>query len=556
MVLNWLDLTIIITFLGVSLVVGYRYHDQAGRSLGNYFLGGRKLPWYLAGISMVATTFATDTPLVVAEIVAINGISGNWLWWNAVAGGMMTAIFFAKLWHRSGVLTEAELVTLRYGSKPALFLRPFKGIYLGLIMNVLIMGWVNLAMISIIEVLMGVDSKEAFWIAAAFLLIVGTYSMLSGLKGIVVVDALQFSMAMIGSAVLAYYVMKAPELGGIDGLVEKLEPHGTLDFFPKIGVAGTGEAILTLSVGSFLGFFACQWWASWYPGAEPGGGGYVVQRMMATKDENHALKAGVLFQILHYCIRPWPWVLVGLAAIILYPELDDNSKRLGFVYAVRDYMPAGVRGILVAAFVGAYMSTMSTQINWGASLIVNDVVKPYFFKGYPVEVVIFMSRVTVIILMIAALYVTTLLVSIKSAWEFMFQAGAGLGLVLILRWYWWRVNVYSEIAATIAPFLFIGFFKFVPYGQQLSSEMGTGYSYITTVGGTTFCWLITTWLTPPESTKTLQKFYRRVRPNGLWSVVGHQTDWKDIGYKVLTWLGLTGLVYSVLLLTGYFILYY
>ncbi len=546
MILNWIDWSIIIAFMALSWYLSTQFHKQKIKNLNDYFLGGRNLPWYVAGISMVATTFAADTPLAVAEIVAISGISGNWIWWNALAGGLLTAIFFAKLWHRSGVLTEAELIELRYSGNAARFLRKFKGVYLGLFMNALVIGWVNLAMISIVQVLLGFSPVQAYWTVAGLMLFVTFYSTISGLRGIAIVDVLQFTLAMIGSFLLAWLVVSSPEVGGLDGIVNKLGDKGTLNFFPQIGDASTSQ-MWTIPIGSLIGFMAFQWWASWYPGAEPGGGGYIAQRMMSTKTDKDALKATVLFQVLHYCVRPWPWILVGLAAIILYPELADNEKRLGFVYTIRDFLPTGAKGLLAAAFLGAYMSTISTQINWGAGMIANDVL---MVKDKDSKTQLKISRIVSLLLAIIALYVTTKLTSIKAVWEFVFQAGAGLGLVLILRWYWWRVNVYSEISATLTPFLTYYWLEFTQSGMAYKTSLGEGYNYIFVVLVTTAVWLITTFITPAENINTLNKFYQRVKPNGAWSVVGHVVDYKDLGKKFATWIGLTVLVYAVLLFIG------
>jgi len=550
MILSTVDWAIIVAFMGLSWYLSTQYHRHEIKNLNDYFLGGRDLPWYVAGISMVATTFAADTPLAVAEIVALNGISGNWIWWNALVGGLLTAIFFAKLWHRSGVLTEAELIELRYSGRAANFLRKFKGLYLGLFMNALVIGWVNLAMISIVQVLLGLSQEQSFWVVALLMLFVTFYSTVSGLRGIAIVDVLQFTLAMVGSFLLAWFVLSAPEVGGLQGIVDKLGDKGTLNFFPQIGEASTSQ-ILVLPLGSLIGFMAFQWWASWYPGSEPGGGGYIAQRMMSTRTDKDALKATVLFQIMHYCVRPWPWILVGLAAVILYPEIAADQKRLGFVYTIRDFLPTGVKGLLAAAFLGAYMSTVSTQINWGAGMIANDLLS-VGDKDHKTQLKV--SRFVSLTLAIVALFVTTQLTSIKAVWEFVFQAGAGLGLVLILRWYWWRVNVYSEISATLTPFVLYYWLKFTATGVTFEASLDEGYNYIFVVVLTTLVWLVITFLTPAEQKKTLLKFYQRVKPNGAWSIVGHQVDYTDLAKKFATWIGLTFLVYAVLLLIGYLLL--
>lgn len=551
MILSWVDWLIVVCFLGLSWYLSTQFHRQKMTTLNDYFLGGRNLPWYVAGISMVATTFAADTPLAVAEIVALNGISGNWIWWNALAGGLLTAIFFAKLWHRSGVLTEAELIELRYGGKAARFLRRFKGAYLGLFMNSLVIGWVNLAMISIVQVLLGFSEAQSFWIVAALMLFVTAYSTISGLRGIAIVDVMQFTLAMLGSIILAWFVLSSPQVGGVDGLVSQLSGKGTLNFFPRLGNDSAQSQMYVIPLGSLIGFLAFQWWASWYPGSEPGGGGYVAQRMMSTKTDEDALNATVLFQVLHYCVRPWPWILVGLSAVILYPELADDEKRLGFVYTIRDFLPAGVKGLMAAAFLGAYMSTISTQLNWGAGLIINDVLQ---FNNSKHTSQLILSRIVSLSLAVFALFITTQLTSIKAVWEFVFQAGAGLGLVLILRWYWWRVNVYSEITATIAPFILYFWLQYTQTGNEFKKALGMGVDYIFVVLATTLIWLLVTFMTRPENHTTLSNFYDKVQPNGAWSVVGHKLNKTDIIKKFTVWILLTILIYGALILLGKMIL--
>ncbi len=449
-----IDWVIIGLYFFVALIIGLRYRGIGSRSLTDYFLGGRKMPWFVAGVSMVATTFAADTPLAVTELVAQNGISGNWLWWNMLLGGMLTTFFFARLWRRSGVLTEVELIELRYSGIQAAFLRGFKSVYLGLFMNVLIMGWVNLALMSILKVLFDIPDDQLLFYALGAMAITAVYSSISGLWGVAVTDVVQFVIAMTGCIILAIIVINSPEIGGISGLKSNLPPWA-LNFFPSISDFTPGDAAtgLTITAGTFLAFIGFQWWASWYPGAEPGGGGYVAQRMMSTKNERDSVYATLLFQIAHYCLRPWPWILVGLASLVLYPELGANEKRLGFVMAMKDFLPAGLMGLLLVAFLAAYMSTISTQLNWGASYLVNDFYLRFFEPGASQKKLIKVSRIVTFLLMIIAVFATSQMNSISGVWQFIIECGAGLGLVLILRWYWWRINAWSEITATIAPFI-------------------------------------------------------------------------------------------------------
>src|SRR5712692_1412079 len=364
----FIDWLLIFLYFVISIAIGLFYSKRAGGSMQDFFLSGRNLPWWLAGTSMVATTFSADTPLAVTELVAKNGIAGNWLWWNFVFGGMLTVFFFARLWHRAGVMTDVEFSELRYSGKPAAILRGFRALYLGLFMNCIIMGWVNVAMGSILQGMFGIPHSQVMLYVAGCMVIVAIYSAVSGLWGVAVTDMFQFVVAMAGTIILAFVVLNIPEVGGIAGLKAKL-PQWRFDFFPTVGGLDSSDIAkgLALPVGAFFAYIGIQWWASWYPGAEPGGGGYVAQRMMSAKDEKHSLLATLWFTIAHYCVRPWPWILVGLASLILYPDLAD--KKLGYVYAMRDFLPSGLLGLLIAAFFAAYMSTISTHLNWGTSYI-------------------------------------------------------------------------------------------------------------------------------------------------------------------------------------------
>lgn len=547
-----LDWVIIGLFLLISLAIGLSVSRRAGKNLESFFLGGRNLPWYIAGLSMVATTFAADTPLAVTELVGQSGISGNWLWWNMLLGGMLTTFFFAKLWRRSGVLTEVELIERRYGGKPAAFLRGFKALYLGVFMNVIVIAWVNVAMIAIFTGFFGMSSTQALQYTAALMLLAAAYSSLSGLLGVALTDAVQFIIAMIGCIVLAVLVLQSDKIGGISGLKAQL-PQSAFDFFPAIGNNTTSNSgtfsVLSISVGAFLAYIGIQWWASWYPGAEPGGGGYVAQRMMSAKNEKHAVYATLFFQIAHYCIRPWPWVIVGLCAMALYPDLTPADKKLGYIYAMRDFLPAGFRGLLLVAFFAAYMSTISTQLNWGASYVVNDVYRRFVKPGATQQNLVMVARLTTLLLMAVGLYVSTQISSIKTLWSFVIECGAGLGLALILRWYWWRINAWSEIVATIAPFFAYAFSKFV-------LQWDFPDSFFVTVGFTTLAWITATLLTPPESPETLQQFYRTVQPDGFWQPVAQATFPHTATHKhnllwlVGAWLSAVVMTYSILFALG------
>ena len=412
-----IDYLIVIVYFIFTITIALLYSKRAGKSTGDFFLSGRNLPWYLAGISMVATTFAADTPLAVTELVANNGISGNWLWWNFAFGGMLTVFFFARLWRRAGIMTEAEFAEIRYSGKPARFLRGFRALYLGLFMNVIIIGWVNKAMSSILQGMFGIDESVVMFYVFACMILVAVYSAISGLWGVVITDAFQFFIAMLGCIILAIIVINSPQVGGIAGLKSNL-PGYVFDFFPTISDVPSAAGVLAMSVFSFLAYIGIIWWASWYPGAEPGGGGYVAQRMMSAKDEKHSLFATLFFQIAHYAIRPWPWILVGLASLVLYPELTDAQKGMGFIYAMRDFLPAGLKGLLVAAFFAAYMSTIATQLNWGTSFIINDFYKRFVNTKKEESHYVLSSRIATILLMLISLVVTLFISKISGAWAF------------------------------------------------------------------------------------------------------------------------------------------
>ncbi|MBP6640424.1 MAG: Na+:solute symporter, partial [Bacteroidia bacterium] len=459
MTLELIDWILIVAYFVFSVGIALLYAKRAGKNLGEFFLGGRSLPWYLAGISMVATTFAADTPLAVTELVVQKGISGNWLWWNMCIGGMLTTFFFAKLWRRANVLTEVEFITLRYAGNAAHFLRGFKAVYLGFLMNVLVMGWVNVAMSAILQEFFNLSSTEAFWYTAAAMAIVGIYSSVGGFMSVAVTDAFQFVLAMGGCIVLAILVLNSDKIGGIDGLKEKLGPDNAVwNMLPSIGSdAGGAVKAFSITFASFFAYIGLQWWASWYPGGEPGGGGYVAQRMMSTKTERGAVFATLFFQVAHFCLRPWPWIIVALCCIVLYPNLPAADAKLGYVMAMKEFLPTGLRGLMLVSFFAAYMSTIATQLNWGASYLVNDLYMParkrQGLAPSSDKQLIFISRMMTIVLMVVAMAVSSRINSISEVWAFMIECGAGLGLVLILRWFWWRINVWSEISATVAPFV-------------------------------------------------------------------------------------------------------
>ena len=549
-----IDWIIVVLYLALSFGVAAYFSKRAGKSLEEFFISGRNLPWWIAGTSMVATTFAADTPLAVTEIVARDGIAGSWLWWNFIMGGVFTVFFFARLWRRAGVVTDVELIELRYSGKPGAFLRGFRAVYLGLFINTIIMGWVNVAMGSILEGIFGIPSEQVLYYLFALLLFVAIYSAMSGLWGVAANDAIQFIVAMVGTTSLAFVVLRLPQVGGIAGLQAKL-PGWVFEFMPKVGAeptVGAAEAaaggVLSLTVSAFVAYIFVQWWASWYPGSEPGGGGFIAQRMLSSRDERHSLLATLWFTIAHYCVRPWPWMIVGIATLVLYPDLGPEERKLGYIYAMRDYLPAGLRGLLVAAFLAAYMSTMTTLLNWGTSYLVNDFYKRFARPDASGKHYVGISRLATFVVMVASVLVTLIMDTISGAWQFMIEAGAGVGLVLILRFYWWRINAWSEIAATVTPFLFYAY-------MTLYTDVTFPNTLFYIVGGTTVCWLLATYLTQPVDHEHLVRFYRLIRPGGVgWRK--YQREVTDVeadsqyGRLFLDWLlGIT-LIYGALFGVG------
>ncbi len=530
MILERIDWGIIALYFLISITIGIIMSKRAGRSTDDFFLSGRKLPWWIAGTSMVATTFAADTPLAVTELVAQNGIAGNWLWWNMMLGGILTVFFFARLWRRAGIMTDCEFADIRYSGKPAAFLRGFRAIYIGVFMNAIVIGWVNLAMVKILRVMfpeltffgieqvsfLGFTFSAHLLTVACLMLFVTVYSALSGLWGISITDSFQFIMAMTGCIVLAVYALKNPNIGGLAGLREKL-PDWVFKFTPDIGKASSDIAsatgLLRMTVASFVAYLGIQWWASWYPGAEPGGGGYVAQRMMSAKNEKHSLLATLWFNIAHYAIRPWPWVIVALCSLVLYPDLAAADKGEGFIMVIRDLLPPGLLGLLMAAFLAAYMSTLASQTVWGTSYIVNDLYRPFIKPGADEKYYVRVSRITTFLLMVFSLIVTSKMGRISDAWKFILECSGGIGLVLILRWFWWRINAWSEISALIAPFVIYPILKF---------KLGIVFpnTLLIIVAWSTMVWLVVTFLTRPTDEAKLISFYKKIHP--------HKRFWKPI----------------------------
>jgi SSS family solute:Na+ symporter len=502
--LSPLDWAIVALYFLFSLAIGLYYKTRAGKNIGEFFLSGRNVPWWLAGTSMVATTFAADTPLAVTGLVARGGIAGNWLWWSFVAGGMLTVFFYARLWRRAGVMTDVEFAEIRYSGAPAAFLRGFRALYLGVLINCIVLGWVNLAMVKILMLVLGVTKLQAIAIVLGMIALTSLISTISGLWGVLVTDLFQFGIMMSMVVVLAFFAVGA--VGGIGSLQTRLIETGrgaALNFVPDLNSAW-------MPLITFCVYIGLNWWATWYPGAEPGGGGYVAQRMFSARDEKHSLLATLWFNVAHYALRPWPWILVALVSLILYPNLQDPES--GYVRVMIGQLPASLRGLMIAAFAAAYMSTAATQLNWGASYLINDFYKRFIKKLASERHYVRASQASTVLLTIISAVVTFYMDSIAGAWKFLIVTGAGTGLVLLLRWYWWRVNAWSEVSAMISAFI-VSITLQTAGGLDSDAPRGFAWIMIVTISITTVVWLAVTFLTRPESNETLAAFYRRTRPS-------------------------------------------
>jgi SSS family solute:Na+ symporter len=553
MALNAIDWIVIAAYLLLNLLISLYYRRRSSGSTEEFFVSGRNVSWWLAGTSMVATTFAADTPLFVTGVVARNGIAGNWIWWSQCLSGMMTVFFFARYWRRAGILTDVEFVELRYEGKPAAFLRGFRAIYLGGLMNCLILGWVIKAMISITTVLLGdaiaqgrvlqlglgghvllhytLSEPAHTGLLICVLLLVpftGLYTFIGGLWGVLVTDLFQFILKMSMIIVLAWVAVA--KIGGMTLLKIQLShvdsavrqtgqlTGSVTSFFPSFHSGWTTDAIWTLPVLTFVLYLGVQWWASWYPGAEPGGGGYVAQRMFSAKDEKNSLGATLWFNIANYAMRSWPWVVTGLVAVAVYSPLGGlhpsaefaAEPEKGYVMVLRDFLPPALRGLMVAAFLAAFMSTVGTQLNWGASYFINDFYRRFVVRKGSEKHYVRASKLFIVLLVILSGYTAAHITSIQSAWQLLLGMGAGTGGVLMLRWYWWRVNAWSEISAMVAAFVASISLRSLEFSGNNSVVFAK--TALITTAVTTIVWLATTLLTRPESDERLLKFYRRVQP--------------------------------------------
>ncbi len=537
MTLSAIDWAIVAAYFLLSTVIGLLFTKKGGESLDEYFLSGRNVPWWLAGASMVATTFAADTPLVVTGLVAAHGVAGNWLWWNMVMSGMLTVFFFARLWRRANVMTDVEFAEIRYSGRPARFLRGFRAIYLAIPINLIILGWVTRAMIKILTISLGISPILAVGICFVITVI---YSVAAGLWAVLWTDLIQFVVKMAAVIILAVYSVKA--VGGIAVMKVKLAAHfgsseAALSVLPVALTDSGFQAYPWMPLLALTTFLSVQWWAAWYPGAEPGGGGYVAQRIFSAKTERDGVLATLLFQVAHYAIRPWPWIVTGLATVILYPNLVD--KEAGYVQAFVDHLPTPWKGVMMAGFAAAYMSTVGTHLNWGASYLVNDFykrfMKPEATEAHYVKV----SRIATVLLFVASIGVTSQLSSVERAWTFLLAMGAGTGLVLILRWYWWRINAWSEISAMIASLVVSTIaFQTIPQRFAAGDPNATATIMLVTVAISTVVWLTVTYMTKPEPDEILLSFYKRVRPGGAgWRRIAEKAGYGAEGIEggMLPW---------------------
>jgi Na+/proline symporter len=548
--LSLLDWTVIGAYFLFNLGIGIYYARKATGSTSEFFLSGRNVPWWLAGTSMVATTFAADTPLAVTGFVARNGIAGNWLWWNFVMSGMLTVFLYARLWRRAGVMTDIEFAELRYSGKPAAFLRGFRALYLGLPINCIILGWVNLAMVKILEITLGLDKRGAILVVMGMLVFTAFYTAISGLWGVLVTDLFQFALKMGMVIVLAILAVNA--VGGVDALKTKIgaldAASGTgsrLAFFPEF------DSIWMPAVTLFV-YLGVIWWSTWYPGAEPGGGGYVAQRIFSAKNEKHGLLATLWFNIAHYALRPWPWILTALASLILYPELVD--KESGYIKTLLDpnVFPTYLRGFMLAAFAAAYMSTIGTQLNWGASYVINDFYRRFVKRDGTEKHYVVISQLVTLLLMIASVIITFFMESIGGAWKLLLVTGAGTGTVLLLRWFWWRINAWSEVSAMITAAL-VSIFLQVVLRWDSDRPRDFAYLMLVTVGVTTVVWIVATMFTSPEPNEKLIAFYKRVRPEGPgWNRIAAQAGLSAahaqgrLSLQIVNWILGCALIYGSL----------
>jgi len=545
MQLSTLDWVIIFGFFLITLLIGFIYSKKAGKSSKEFFLSGRNLPWWLLGVSMVATTFAADTPNLVAGIIRKDGISGNWVWWAFLLTGMVTVFIYARLWRKLGISTDLEFYEIRYSGKASAFLRGFRALYLGVFFNVVIMATVCLAGVKIGHVTLGLTPFQTLFIAS---IITVSYSLLGGLKAVIVTDFFQFIIAMIGSIWAAHYLINLPEIGGLHELITNEAVQEKLSFIPK------KDDNYDLWVGLFVIPLAVQWWSVWYPGAEPGGGGYIAQRMLAAKDEKHATMATLFFNFAHYALRPWPWILIGLASIIifpnlaslqaLFPNLPESFIKDDLAYpAMLTYLPAGLIGLVLASLISAFMSTISTHLNWGSSYVVNDFYVRFINPKADEKSQVRIGRFSIVIMMVLAALLSLVLEQAKDAFDLILQIGAGTGLLFILRWFWKAINPYSEISAMLISFLIAAFFFIAD--RVFDIEFSSTFKLLSGVGITTILWVVVTLLTQNK---------KNLNPEFSQRAFSGDGKFKNMEFKILgVFMGCIA-IYSALFSIGYFLL--
>ena len=569
--LSILDISIIVAFFSTTLLIGFYVSKKSSSSSSEYFLSGRSMPWWLLGISMVATTFSTDTPNLVTDIVRNNGVSGKWVWWAFLLTGLLTVFVYAKLWRRSEVSTDMEFYELRYSGWGGKFLRGFRAVYLGVIFNVMAMAGVTLAAIKIGEIMLGLDPMETIMYAGTITVV---FSTVGGFRGVVYTDFILFFAAMVGSIGAAYYLVNLPEVGGIENLISNENISEKLSILPSFDDPDLYIPLLLVPL-------AVQWWSSWYPGAEPGGGGYIAQRMLAAKNENHAIGATFFFNVMHYALRPWPWIIVALASLVVFPDIASiqdafpniSQDKLGqdLAYpAMLTKLPSGLLGIVVASLGAAFMSTISTHLNWGSSYIVNDFYKQQINKNASERELVNVGRISTVILFVLSSVFALLLSNSLQLFEVILMFGAGTGLIFILRWFWWRINAWSEISAMFVSGFISIILNFTYLGEFLFSDSGlfkSYYKFPSVVIFTTLIWLIITYLTEPDKTDSLIKFCQKTNPGGPgWEKIRKEAKLQNINFDSgnddKTWsvpLGILCMlcgclaIYSLLFSTGYFI---
>ena len=561
MQISFIDWLIIFSFFGVFILIGFITSKKSGENSKEFFLSGRNMPWWMLGISMVATTFSADTPNLVTNIVRENGVSGNWQWWAFLLTGMMTVFFYAKLWRRSKVLTDLEFYELRYSGKPAKFLRAFRAIYLGVFFNVMIMASVCLAGIKIGGILLNLSPFECVFYSSVITVF---YSSLGGLRSVVITDLIQFVLAMVGSIWACIYILNLNDIGGLQSLINNPLVIDKLAFFPELSDKETFLTILIIPI-------AVQWWAVWYPGAEPGGGGYIAQRMLSAKDEKNDIYSTLLFNVAHYALRPWPWILIALSSLIIYPTLTDISSAFPLVdesiigndiaYPAMLYLlPSGLLGLVLASLIAAFMSTISSHLNWGASYISLDFYKRFINKKASEKQIVLVGRISTIFLMIIAGFFALNLSDALGAFQILLQIGAGTGSIFLLRWFWWRVNAYSEITGMTVSFLLAIYFQWF-HSDLTGIELASYEKLLWSIFITTSSWILVTLLTKPSDNRILLEFYNRIKPYGIgWNGFLKSNNIKKTGNNedssmkdlLLMFLGIIT-VYFGLFGIGYFI---